>query len=97
MSEKKHVAANADGLFKKINRLLVESGVSTKEFPFTIHKLQLISGKPAPANNGVAELNALTERKCVQKEKKLIKMKDPFTGKTIIQLVEVCVKFADEL
>ena len=99
MSIKKHIAANSDGLFAIINQILREKGISTNEFPLSVNKLSLKLPKTEDADiANIANIAAdnLTERRCVEFKTKLIKMKDPHTGHTIVQMIEECVKWEDD-
>lgn len=92
MSIKKHIAATSDGLFDIINQALREKGISTNEFPLSVNKLNLELAETGDAANNIAA-NNFAERRCVEFKTELRKMKDPNTGKIIIQMVKICVKW----
>jgi len=95
MSIKKHIAATSNGLFEIINQALKDQGISTDEFPLSVNKLSLELEGPVETGFDAAATNNLTGPKCAEYKTELRKMTDPHTGKTVIQMVEVCVRWEE--
>lgn len=96
MSIKKHIAATSDGLFDIINQALREKGISTDEFPLSVNKLSLELAGTEAANIANVAANNLTGPRCAEYRLELRKMTDPNTGRTVVQMVRVCIRWEED-
>ena len=88
MKPKDYLANQSKGLIEEFNQILKNHGITTKEMPFFISKVQF--GLQENLSRGI---NA--EKKCVEWDSKLVERTNPVTRKKYWLLERYCVKYED--